>query len=251
MFFLNDSSKTNVLVSCDHGLFIVNRFDNTSTSIGGFLLDHGNNNTVEADITAKSLKDVNSPIVFDIGANIGTYTSWIAKWAIPKNGFVYCFEPQRIIFQMLCGNMAINNISNVYAYEMGFASKKSEIQINEVNYNSTGSFGAFSLNNSSDKYKTKNKKQTIKLNTLDNFVKENKIKKIDFIKIDAEGMDIDILKGGLDTIEKFRPKMLIEYLNLGPSGDEKTSSEGFNILNSFLKNLGYQTEKVDVSIYAY
>ena len=252
MFNIGDSIRRNVLVSCDHGLFVVNRFDHTHVSVGGFLLDHGNNNTVEADLTIKALEEVNEPVIFDIGANIGTYSSWIARWSAAKNGKVYSFEPQRQVFQMLCANMSINNIFNVYAFEKGLGLKKQKIQIDEVDYNLTGSFGSFSLNKQNPpEYKTTNKKQTISIDTLDNFVKENKINKIDFIKIDAEGMDIDVINGGINTIKKFKPKLLVEYLNLGSSKDEKTSIEGFGLLDTLLRDLGYRTQKINHDIFAF
>jgi FkbM family methyltransferase len=252
MFNIGDSIKRNVLVSCDHGLFVVNRFDHTHTGISGFLLDHGNNNTVEADITIQSLKDIENPVIFDIGANIGTYTSWVANWSANKNGTVYSFEPQRIIFQMLCANMSINNIFNVHTYEMGLGSKKEKIKINEADYSLLGSFGSFSLNKqNTPEYKKTDKQQTIKIDTLDNFVKEHDIQKVDFIKIDAEGMDLDIIEGGILTIKKYKPKLLVEYLNAGKSKDEKTSTEGFGIVDTKLRDLGYKIKKVGHDIFAY
>ena len=56
-----------------------------------------------------------------------------------------------------------------------------------------------------------NSKEKIRLKTIDKFVKKNKIKKIDFIKIDTEGSEYFILKGGLKTIEKFKPIIQFEY----------------------------------------
>lgn len=252
MFNIGNSIKRNVLVSCDHGLFVVNRLDHTHTSVGGFLLDHGNNNTVEADLTIQALQNIEDPVIFDVGANIGTYSSWVAKWSASKNGKVYAFEPQRIVFQMLCANMSINNIFNVYAFEMGLGDKKQQIKIVEADYNLIGSFGSYSLTKqNTPEYKSTNKQQTINVDTLDNFVRVHKIPKVDFIKIDAEGMDIEVLNGSINTIKKFKPKLLVEYLNLGSTEDEKSSTEGFGILDTKLRDLGYRTKKINHDIYAY
>jgi FkbM family methyltransferase len=252
MFNIGDSIKRNILVSCDHGLFVVNRFDHTHTGIGGMLLDHGNNNTVEADITIQALQNIEEPVVFDIGANIGTYSSWVAKWLSGKNGKVYSFEPQRIVFQMLCANMSINNIFNVHAFEMGLGDRKKKIKLKEADYNLLGSFGAFSLNKqNTPEYQKTTTEHIINIDTLDNFVKNHKIPKVDFIKIDAEGMDIDVLNGSLTTIKKFKPKILIEYLNSGKTKDEQTSIEGFGIIDTILRDLGYMTKKINHDIYAY
>lgn len=251
MFNIGDKARRNVLVSSDHGLLIVNRFDYAPIGISGSILDHGNNNTVEADATMKALRGVDSPIIFDVGANLGTYASWVAKWFEPVNGKVYCFEPQRIIFQMLCGNMAINNIFNVYAYELALGSEEKYIEIDEVNYDEPGGFGSFSLDGvEREKYKTiLGKKQRIKLTTIDKFVEENQIPKIDFIKIDAEGLDIDVIAGAPSSIEKFKPDLYVEYLNLGSSKKEDTLLEGKQYLVSVLNTMGYETFEIGHDIF--
>ncbi len=125
MFQVKDKVRPNVLVTTDHGPMIVNRFDNNpNTGIGGFLMKHGNNNTVEANFTFSVLEDVKNPVVIDVGANIGTYATWIAKWLEVVEGKIYCFEPQRPIFQVLCGNFAINNLFNAHAYEMAVGAEE-------------------------------------------------------------------------------------------------------------------------------
>lgn len=223
---------------------IVNRFDNNPiVGIGGFLLKHGNNNTVEADITVKLLENIVDPVIFDIGSNIGTYANWIARWTMERNGKVYCFEPQRQIFQILCGNMAINNIDNVYAHCLALGKVNGYIDLPEVDYmKDQSSFGAFSLDGvDRKKYTNTQKFQRVQISTLDKFVNDWQVPKIDFIKIDAEGLDIDVIEGGLQTIQKFMPDLFVEYLNLGSSKDEDTSSQGKETLVRILEQLGYKT----------
>lgn len=248
MFNIGDNVKRNVLLSCDHGLMVINRFDTTLTSVGGFLLEHGNNNTVEADVTIKALTGVENPVIFDIGANIGTYTSWVARWF--KTGKVYAFEPQREVFQMLCANMAINNIFNVYAYEMGMSDEEKYIDVKTVDYEKVGSFAAFSLNHDPGRYVSTDNTQRFKVTTVDKFVDEHQIPKVDFIKIDAEGLDLEVLCGAYNTINKFKPDLYVEFLNLGPSGDEDTSEQGYEKLDKMLKEMGYNTLRVHHDIYA-
>lgn len=190
---------------------IVNRFDyNPNDGVGQSksLLDHGNESTVEAQLTWQTISNIDAPIIFDIGANIGTYSTWLAR-AFPY-GKIYCFEPQRLIFQMLCGNLAINNIENCYAYNIALGKNSTIFNLNEPNYNETNSFGQFSLKYDNQTY---HKTTPTQMMTLDEFVMQYSIDKIDFIKIDAEGMDIDVLKGGQQTINKFKPSLLVEYTN--------------------------------------
>jgi FkbM family methyltransferase len=253
MFTIGDRIRPNILISCDQGLMIVNRFDDTPSSVGITLLDHGNNNTVEADLTVRALMQIPNPVIFDIGANIGTYASWVAQWVRDRNGKVYCFEPQRTVFQMLCGNMSINNIFNVHAFQIGMGKEESYIDMPEVDYCVPGSsFAAFSLDGvDRKKYNNiPNTTQRVKITTLDKFMVEWNVEKVDFIKIDAEGLDIDVMEGGLQTINKYRPDLFVEYLHLGSSRNEDTCEEGKQNLINYLKNLGYNTHLIGHDVFA-
>jgi FkbM family methyltransferase len=234
---------------------IINRFDRgpDGVSVGSFLLDHGNNNTVEADIAFRALSTVDSPVVLDIGANIGTFATWVARFLSTKNGKVYCFEPQRQVFQMLCGNMAINNIFNVYAHELALGNEEKFIEIDEVDYETQGSFAAFSVADIdlSNTYKSiPTIKQRIKMTTVDKFVMDYQLEKVDYIKVDAEGLDIEVLDGAKKTIETYSPDLYVEYLNLGSSKKDDTKDEGRVRLEQYLHNLGYKTIVVHHDIFA-
>lgn len=245
---IGDQKKSNVLVTCDHGLLIVNRFDN-DCSVGRFILDHGNNNTIEADFTIRAIGEKESPVIFDVGSNIGTYTYWLAK-KYPK-GKIYCFEPQRNIFQILCGNMAVNNIFNVHAFPFAMSDVNETIQVSEVNYNAPGCFSVYSLDEEVDrKYEITEEKCSVHCMTIDTFVEMFHIEKIDFIKVDVEGFDIKVLNGAKRTIERFEPDLFVEYLNLGSSGDYKTRNEGQKKLEEKIKEFNYTSFVVGHDIYA-
>jgi FkbM family methyltransferase len=245
---IGNETRPNVLVSCDQGLLLVNRFDN-DCAVGRFILDHGNNNTLEADFTIRSLGEKEDPIIFDVGSNIGTYAYWLAKRY--SEGKIYCFEPQRIIFQMLCGNMAMNNIFNVHAFNMALSDVNEMIECYEVDYNRPGCFSVYSLNEQVEKkYEVSKKKNYIQCMTIDSFVEMFHIEKVDFIKVDAEGFDIKVLNGAKKTLNRFEPDLFVEYLNLGSSGDYKTRNEGQISLEKKFKELNYTTYVVGHDIYA-
>ena len=255
MFTLDDKPIRNILVSCDHGTMILNRNDSgpDGVGVGRFLLDHGNNNTVETDIASKALINTVDPVVIDIGANIGTFATFIAPWLAKRGGKLYCFEPQRQVFQILCGNLAINNIFNVYAYETAIGREEKWIEIPEVDYDQPGSFAAFTLGGAdlSDTYKSvAGAMQRIKMTTIDRFVLEHRVPKVDYIKIDAEGLDLDVINGAAQTIEKFKPDLYVEYLNLGDSQRQDTSDQGRAKLIEVLKKLGYSYMVVGHDIFA-
>lgn len=209
IFSIGDKVHRNVLLSCDHGLMIVNRFDCNHENVGHgqWLLDHGNASTIEAANCFAAIKDFSEPIIFDIGANIGTFTTWIAK-AFPR-GKVYAFEPQRAVFQMLSGNAAINNLYNVYTYNIGLGKVNTKIEFEEPNYFSNNDFGMFSL---VEKMVTESKnKIVVQINTLDWFLEYYNVPKVHLLKIDVEGMDLDVLIGGTNTIKKHLPVIFIEH----------------------------------------
>jgi FkbM family methyltransferase len=189
---------------------IVNRFDCNQEQVGHgqWLLDHGNTSTIEAYNCYNAIKDLSEPVVIDIGANIGTFTTWMAK-AFPK-GKIHSFEPQRAVFQMLSGNAAINNLYNVYTYNMGLGKENTMVEFEEPNYFEKNDFGTFSLVQDIITEKTNNK-IVVQINTLDWFVECYKIPKVHLLKVDVEGMDLDVLIGGSKTIKKHLPIIFIEH----------------------------------------
>lgn len=213
MITIGDKLRRNILVSTDHGSMIVNRFDyfvgqnNELVGHGQWLLDHGNCDTVESFVCVKILESIPNPIMFDIGANIGTITTMIAN--VLRNVEIYCFEPQPDVFKILCGNLAINNLHNCNAFNIGLGNENKTIQFEEPDYTVPNDFGIFSLFES--KIQTTGNLRFIDLYCIDTFTSKHQIKKIDLLKIDAEGMDMEVLQGGQHTIDEFNPYILIEY----------------------------------------
>lgn len=240
MFYINDKVNRNILVSCDHGLMIVNRFDCNHDQVGHgqWLLDHGNTSTVEAQKCYDAIKHKKQPIIFDVGANIGTFTTWMSR--IFPNGKIYSFEPQRAVFQMLCGNVAINNMYNCYCYNKGLGKENTTIAINEPNYFSKNDFGVFSL--IEEKIESTQDRLIIDIETLDSFVHKYQIQKLDLIKIDAEGMDMDVLIGGSRTLIEMKPVIFIEHSDNRSSIKEK--------IISYLNEENYYFEQVGNNLLA-
>lgn len=134
-------------------------------------------------------------IVADIGANIGFFTLYFSK--IAKK--VYAFEPQNVLFRMLSGTLAINNVQNVKEFNIGLGDKPTfAVLEKEIDYLKENDSASVGLNTKSD--------GDIEIKTLDSL----NLGRIDFMKIDAQGMDLLILKGAVNTIDKYKPKILIE-----------------------------------------
>lgn len=222
--------RRNVLVQTDHGAMIVNRFDCNSDQVGQgqWLLDHGNVASVEANLCIQALQNNPAPVIFDVGANIGNITTWLARYFPMAQ--IYAFEPQRPVFQILNGNIALNNFYNVWTFPAALGSTNRSISVQEPDYFSNEDFGIFSL--IQDKISKKSHwKSVVDIYSLDWFMDHHGIPTLDLIKIDAEGMDLEVLQGGLDTIRRNRPAVLIEH-----NDNQRSVKE---ILQDFLRPYGY------------
>ena len=149
-------------------------------------------------------------ICLDIGANVGKYSSYLLENSSAK---IIAFEPMPKSFTEL--NKIKKNYSNrFFIYNIGLGDKKVRKNINfDKNNLQWANFNPEV--NKIDYLKNNKRKIRCSLNTLDNFVKKNKKifnSRIDLIKIDTEGFELEVLKGAKKTIKKLKPKYIqIEY----------------------------------------
>jgi FkbM family methyltransferase len=136
--------------------------------------------------------------VVDVGANIGVLTVPFARLVSPGVK-VIAFEPQRVIYQMLCGNIALNAFENVFAYNSAAGSAVGSITVPPVNYAEAGNFGGVSVN-------AFGPAEIVPLMTIDSL----RLERCDFIKIDVEGMELDVLEGAMTALRQFRPRLYVE-----------------------------------------
>jgi len=187
---------------------------------------------------------------WDIGTERGWFTLLFAS-IVGKTGHVDSFEAYPPNFEKLKRNIEINQFQNVHINNFAisdssgsqfFVPPSNEITHN-VNYlNDNGGVGYISR-------KQQETSILVRTITIDQYVEENHIQHIDLIKIDIEGEEYAALKGGKETIERFRPLLLVEYnreaLFRGGSSIEK--------LDNLLDDYGYDRytffkilEKIDL-----
>lgn len=147
----------------------------------------------------------------DIGSNYGCHTIGIAN-EIKKNngnGKIYSFEIQPEIINLFKENIELNNLQDyIIINEFGLGDKNENKEfIISNNYDYDLNPGSASLNNK-DK-NDKNKKETITIKKLDDLNIDN----ISLIKIDVEGYELQALEGGIKTISKHKPTIIIEIWN--------------------------------------
>jgi len=166
-------------------------------------------------------------VVFDIGANFGWYSLNIAKKY--PNAQIYAFEPVPSSFDVLSRNIALNNLKNVNVFNIGIGKENT---VSEFSFNRDIS-GATSMVNLLDREDAEKIKCDIR--TIDSFVQEKNIGKVDFIKCDIEGAEFFALQGGKDVLEKHRPKLFVEMLR------KWAAKFGYhpNDIIMFMSNLGY------------
>lgn len=188
------SEPFNVLTQTRHGTFLYNKND---LYIGRSLQLYGEVNEQEVQL----LQMLSAPgnVVLDIGANLGSHTVPLARHIGPK-GAVYAFEPQRIVYQMLCANIAINSLTNVEAHWAALGTTHGSVLIPDIDYTRPSNFGAVEVS-------TFAVGRPVTQIMLDDFVG---LPRVDLIKIDVEGMEERVLRGGTQFFARFRPILYVE-----------------------------------------
>ncbi len=190
---IRQERQANRLLATRHGTLIFNRHDQY---VGRSLAHYGEYSEGEVDL----FRQIISPgdVVVEAGANIGALTVPLAK-LVGSAGVVHAFEPQRLIFQMLCGSLALNQCHNVVTHEMGLGRSTSRMATPRVDPNQPNNFGGLSLLNEGEG-------DPVKVVTLDSL----QLTSCRLIKADVEGMEEDVILGALDTIARCRPLLYLE-----------------------------------------
>lgn len=148
-------------------------------------------------------------VVVDIGANIGGYAVLAAK----SGAKVFAYEPVPETYQLLSKNIAINNCHTIKSYNVALGSKKGELILN-VDSQAAGLDSIYQTFLSSEKIKV----PSIDLHEI--FV-QNRLKRIDVLKIDVEGAEYDILLNSSQAdLQKIRT-IIIEYHDFLDHGHNK------------------------------
>jgi FkbM family methyltransferase len=149
-------------------------------------------------------------VVLDIGANIGSHTLPLAQLVVPKGGKVYAFEPTQYAFEKLIRNIALNPSigRGVEAVQAMLLAKDGVAAEQEI-------YSSWPLENTPNLHadhrgqlKTTSGAQAF---SLDSFVNVHDIKRVDFIKLDVDGHEPDVLAGSWLSLERFHPTILMEW----------------------------------------
>lgn len=155
------------------------------------------------DAFSQAVKCLSSDaVILDIGANIGATA--VASSLIGAK-VIYAFEPNPEAFLYLEKNIAANNAASVEPHNLAVGAKEGKLSFfADQNSSSAGhlvtgdTLGRHSMSE-------------VKVTTIDKFSKNSNISRIDFIKIDVEGFEIDVLAGAKETISELKPSALVEF----------------------------------------
>ncbi len=193
------------LVDARHGRFLANPND---VYIGRALIEYGEFSELESRLIGQICPTGGT--VAEIGANIGAHTVAIARKVGPA-GRVYAFEPQPVVFQNLCANLALNGLTNVYAHNAACGARRDSLTFPDIRYDVEGNFGGMAL----DLLPKGDRGQRVDIVPLDDVEPP----RLHVLKIDAEGMEIDVLKGSANMLAKHRPILYVENDRVDRSED--------------------------------
>jgi FkbM family methyltransferase len=133
----------------------------------------------------------------DIGAHMGGLTLSLAQ-AVGPQGRVIAIEPQRAMYQLLCTNLALNELLNVKAIQAGAGRASGRAFVPQANYDRPGNFGGIELGDSQG--------EPVEIISIDSL----NLPQCQFIKIDAEGQEQAVIAGAADTIARCQPVLYVE-----------------------------------------
>ena len=190
-------NKDTAVIEGRDGWFIANRND---VFIGRAIETYGEYSGIELQ-TLQSLLSEGDRVI-EAGANIGAHTVGLAK-KVGARGKVYAYEPQRACFTMLQGQMALNNIPQAAAFNLGCGAKEEVFWYTPQNFTAQGNFGGVAL--SAARHADMEPARVMRLDHL-----HPRDEPIRLIKIDVEGMEADVIEGARTLITDQRPILYVE-----------------------------------------
>lgn len=168
---------------------------------------------------------------FDIGAHKGGYLNLMRR-CVGNQGLVIGFEPQNVLYEYLSSIKKSLNWSNVKIEHLALSDKegKSKLYIPANKVKQDSSPGASLLNITS--MNNIHRKEEINTQTIDNYINQNQLNPT-FLKIDVEGNELNIFKGGESLLSTVKPKILVE-IEARHIGEEKVMET-----IEFLKEMNY------------
>ena len=150
--------------------------------------------------------------VLDVGANFGYLTLVWAK-SICQNGTVISFEASPIVYKTLSKSVALNNADNIRVENLAVGNDNKAIKL-------------FLNDSTSNVMETEDSgpSEMVNMVRIDDYVSKKALSRCDLIKIDVDGIELDILKGSIDVLNKYKPIFIVE------------TNDDYEIISFFIEN---------------
>lgn len=194
------------LKQCRWGQFLLVEGD----MISGYVSQLGHWSAIEVDLF-RMLLPHEEGVCIEVGANIGMHTVPLAQ--LCSRGEVICYEPQRPIYHVMCANVALNNCLNVCTRRAAVGAGAGRIEIQSSDYETPWNYGSFSISKGFDQegtYSGEVKSEMVDIVSLDSDPALEHLARVDLLKIDAEGHEVDVIKGAEQLIGRHRPDVFVE-----------------------------------------
>jgi FkbM family methyltransferase len=131
-------------------------------------------------------------VVFDVGANVGNYTKILIDAGVDAKS-IYAFEPNPVTFDILSKNLS--TIKHVFPIKVALSDQAGKMLLFDRDDEKSSSHASLSQKIFAEIYMVDNNEKLVQVDTIDSFSKYKNIDFIDFLKIDVEGYEINVLKG--------------------------------------------------------
>lgn len=202
----------------------------------GLSFFNANNNTLHiykevfaSKVYTNSIIDIfENDVVFDIGANVGVFSIFAA---MTKGVRVFSFEPDQNNYRILKNNISKNNLNNIksYDYAVGAKTEKRLLKLATI-------FGGHTVAKK-DETHLENSTLSIEMKSIVDIINELEIKQIDFLKMDCEGAEGEIIKALIPDKIRNIQKIAMEF-------HDDTSELKHEDIISILKSNGFITQLV-------
>ena len=185
------------LVSGRHGFFLVSDKD---TYVGHAITQYGEYGELEWEFMGGVVQPGRDQV--EVGSNIGSHTVAMGKLAAQQGRRLMAIEPQPVLFQNMCANVALNSLFNVQTENCACAAQAGTLSFPPQDYAAEGNFGGVAMQVGPGAG------QQVRCVTLDSLLDASW--DVGFLKIDVEGFEQSVLQGATQTIARCRPVIYLE-----------------------------------------
>jgi FkbM family methyltransferase len=177
-------------------------------------------------------------VLLDVGAHIG-YFSLKASSKVGKTGRIVAFEPDPGTLKLLGDNVAANNAGNVTVEPIACTDREQMLTLWAAGESNTAKSSLSRQNAAQVSASEAPKPYTVRGRPIDDVVGELNLTRVDAIKIDVEGAEVLVLRGSVETLKRFHPRVVVEVIPELLASFQTTPDD----LISLLKGAGYNQSR--------